>query len=153
MFDAIAIDVIGMPGVYDIVNAAGVPCMPVNVSENSPMHEERFHRLRDELWWNAREFFTSDNAVISSAIDQEIRNAFIADIQNIHYQYKEITGVILVDSKKKMKEEIGFSPDLGDAFIHTFMPGLEAKASYGNTIAQEARVEDFDALTYGLEGV
>jgi len=150
MFDAIAIDVIGMPGVYDIVRAAEVPCMPVNVSENSPLHEERFYRLRDELWWMAREFFMSDFSVISPAINPEIKKAFIADIQNIHYQYKEMTGEILVDSKKKMKEEIGFSPDLGDAFIHTFMPGLESKAKYGKLLGLETAQKEINPLTLGL---
>lgn len=150
IFDAIAIDVIGMPGVYDIVRAADVPCMPVNVSENSPLHEERFYRLRDELWWMAREFFTSDFAVVSPAIDPELKKAFIADIQNIHYQYKEMTGEILVDSKKKMKEEIGFSPDLGDAFIHTFMPGLESKAKYGKLLNMDVTQKEINPLTYGL---
>lgn len=148
-YDAVAIDTIGMPGVFDMVHDSDVPCIGVNVAENSPLHEERFYRLRDELWWRGREFFESNNAVISQTIPEELRRAFIADIQNVHYKYKEFSGEILVESKDKMKETLGFSPDIGDAFIHSFMPGLEAKARYGKMSTVE-KTSDFNPLTYGL---
>ena len=150
MYDAIGIDTIGMPGVFDMVHDNQIPCIGVNVAENSPLREERFFRLRDELWWMAKEFFESNNAVISQAIPEELRKAFIADIQNIHYKYKEFSGEIIVESKDKMKETLGFSPDLGDAFIHSFMPGLEAKAKFGKILSIGEAKSTFNPLTYGL---
>jgi len=153
MYDAIAIDVIGMPGVYDLVKAARVPCVPVNVSENSPMHEERFYRLRDELWWMTREFFMDQNCSISMGIDKPTRDALVADIQDVHYTYKEITGRILIESKKEMKKRLGFSPDLGDGFIHTFAPGLESRARelYSPQISPvQEETQNYNPLTFGL---
>lgn len=156
MYDAIAIDVIGMPGVYDIVKSSGVPCVAVNVSESASVHPERFHRMRDELWWKLREFFQEQLCSISKGIKDEIRRDLVADIQDIRYSYKGITGQILVERKDEMKKRLGFSPDLGDALCCTFAPGLESKVTiqertpFGRVQAFGAAIPPYDPLTFGL---
>lgn len=154
-YDAIAIDVIGMPGVYDIVKSARVPCTAVNVAENSPSHPERFHRLRDELWWKVRELFQEQTCVISKGMPEKIRKELVADIQDVHYTYKGISGQILVERKDEMKKRLGFSPDLGDALCCTLAPGLEFKVKsqdrvpFGYAISVP-EIVDYDPLKYGL---
>lgn len=124
IFDAVAIDVIGLgSGVYDMVQNAGVPCVPVNVSETSAMNEDRFDRVRDELWWSVREWFEDMSCSISLSIPQKNRDELIADIQDIRYLYTPV-GKIKIETKDKMKERLGFSPDLGDALCNTFSKSL-----------------------------
>ena len=152
LYDAIAIDTIGMPGVFDMVKNYGIPAVPVNVAENSSRNPERFHRLRDELWWMLREFFGDATCAISKAIPESERKALIADIQDIHYSYKGLTGKILIEPKSDMKKRLGFSPDLGDALCHTFAPGLQYKISpeerspFGFANAQKR--ESYNPLTF-----
>lgn len=131
LFDIVAMDVIGIgAGVYDMVKSAGVPCVAVNVSESSS-YDGRFRRLRDELWWKFREWFTSQSCSISRAIPQEIRDEFVADIQDIRYKFSDMGNLIEVESKKEMKKRLGFSPDLGDAACNTFHPSVESRVRDG----------------------
>jgi hypothetical protein len=126
MFDCVAVDVIGIgAGVYDMINNAKVPCIPVNVGE-ATTDDERFAKLRDELWWKVREWFQIDACSISSAIPERERNALVADLQDIHYEYN-LKQQIKIESKDKMKERLGFSPDIGDALCCTFDPRIELK--------------------------
>jgi predicted nucleic acid-binding protein len=157
-YDAIAIDTIGMPGVYDLVKNAGVPCVPVNVSESPSTHPERFKILRDELWWKLRELFVDRQCSISPSIPKEDRDALVADIQDVHYEYKGITNQIMVERKDVMKKRLGFSPDYGDALIHTFAPGIEMKVQEAVRVPysglkqqrEETRDINYNPLTYGL---
>jgi hypothetical protein len=156
-YDVIGIDEIGMPGVYDIVKHSHVPCMAVNVSESPSRNENRYYRLRDELWWNVREFFTNRNCTISQGIQNDIRRELIKDVREVTYDYRPMTGQIVIERKDKMKKRLGYSPDLGDALCHTFMPGLEARAestrtdhvdAYGSGI--KSFRDDYNPLTYQL---
>jgi len=125
-FDCIAIDVIGIgAGIYDMVKNAGIPCVAVNVAE-SASDDSRFVRLRDELWWRLREWFMEPDCSLSSSIVKKDKDALIADIQDIYYDYNP-KGQIKIEKKKDMKERLGFSPDIGDALIHTFAPQVEMK--------------------------
>jgi len=124
-FDAIGVDVIGLgAGVFDMLKNAGIPSVAVNVSETSAMNEDRFDRVRDELWWSVREWFEDMSCSISLGIFQKDRDALLADIQDIRYTYTP-TGKIKIEPKDDMKERLGFSPDLGDALCCTFSKKLE----------------------------
>ena len=61
---------------------------------------------------------------ISHGIPKIVKDQFIADIQDIHYEY-DLAGRIKIESKDKMKERLGFSPDLGDALCCTLISGIE----------------------------
>jgi hypothetical protein len=53
---AINVDVIGLgAGVVDRLRELGLPVRGVNVGEAAATAPERFMRLRDELWWKARD--------------------------------------------------------------------------------------------------
>jgi len=154
MFDVVGVDVIGLgAGVYDMIKNAEVPCVPVNVSE-TPSEQGRFVRLRDELWWKVREWFTEPDCSISPGIREELRTALVKDIQDIKYSFTP-KGLIRVENKDEMKERLGFSPDLGDALCCTFSPFVNLKTNiwqrtpYAMQMA-EGKSKDYNPLTFGL---
>jgi len=140
-FDAIAIDAIGVgAGVADLVASYGIPTIAVNVAETSS-NKDRFHRLRDELWWNAREWFVDKKCALNG---HHLTPKLINEIQQVTYDYKP-TGQIIIESKDDMKDRLGFSPDLGDAFCLTFINGLDRARSM-NYDHQEYAVFNHDPL-------
>jgi len=138
MFNVIAVDVIGLgAGIVDHLKWAGVPTVPVNVGE-SPPTKIRFERLRDELWWNAREFFMDRACSISVGIPAKLREELVADIADVHYKFTP-TGKIKVESKDEMKKRLGFSPDLGDALCLTMHHGV--RMAMGVDVKAEREVQ------------
>lgn len=79
----------------------------VNVAELAAEHD-RFHRLRDEIWWMARETFSHRLSSIPN--DEEL----IAQLTNIHYA--DESGKIKVEGKKELKKRGVASPNKADAF-------------------------------------
>lgn len=155
MFDVIAIDTIGIgSGVYDMVSTAGIPSVPVNVSESPAYQPERFVRLRDELWWRVREWFMDMGCSIHQTIDRHAVNALVADLQDIRYDFTA-TGKLQVESKDAIKKRLKFSPDIGDALCCTFAPSIESTIpladrthySIKNVILSQER---YDPLTFGM---
>lgn len=109
----ICVDAIGMgAGVADILTSSGLPVRAVNVAETASA-DDRFVRLRDELWWLAREWFTKLDCTMI------LDDGLMGELSAVKY---EITtgGKILVESKDKMKLRGFKSPDLADAFCLTF---------------------------------
>jgi len=111
----IFVDVIGVgAGVLDRLRENGLPAFGVNVSE-SPALKERFFRLRDELWWSAREWFEERGCSIPD--DQEL-------IQELCTPKYEVlgSGKVRVESKQDVKDRVleKKSPDKADSFILTF---------------------------------
>lgn len=164
LYDCIAVDVIGLgAGVYDMINNSGVPCIPVNVSEEAT--DPRCARLRDELWWKLREWFEEGACSISKGIPQKQRDELVADIQDIHYAYN-MKQQIKVESKDEMKERLmrggqpGLSPDIGDALCCTFAPGIEMKLQEVDRLpfgivqhhTETLPEEEYDPFNHKIEG-
>jgi hypothetical protein len=151
MFDVLAVDTIGVgAGVYDMLkNIGAFPVVSVNVAEASS-DSGRFKRLRDELWWKAREWFMDGNCCIN--LPESQKKEFIADIQDIHFKYSP-TGQIVVDDKEEMKKRLEFSPDTGDAFCCTFSKNVESKVRQADRelFSSMPIVDNFNPLTFGLE--
>ena len=106
----VAIDVIGLgAGVYSHLRRVAQlkNLFDVNVAE-VPSQEEKFHRLRDECWWHAREAFESRLPSIPN--DPEL----IAELTDIHW--REENGKIRVESKKELRKRGVKSPNKADAF-------------------------------------
>lgn len=120
----IFVDVIGIgAGVADRLGEQGLPIVGVNVSE-SPAIGEKFMRMRDELWWSAREWFR--------ALDCKIPDdgALLSELTSPTYNFTS-GGKLKVESKDEMKKRtaktassMGKSPDLADAFCLTFGNGI-----------------------------
>jgi phage terminase large subunit len=118
----IRIDVIGWgAGVVDVLNESGSPVkgitLGINVAE-SPAIKEQYHRLRDELWFLGREWFSKMDCSLPQGCEE-----LIAELSTPTYDFTG-TGKNIVMSKDEMKKELGYSPDIADAFLLTMGAGV-----------------------------
>jgi hypothetical protein len=113
----ILVDVIGLgAGVVDILYHQGLPVTGINVGE-APSANDKYMRLRDELWFKAREWFHKRDVIFND-------DATIAELAGPTYDY-HMNGRIVVESKKDMKKRGVKSPNRADAFILTLAAGLD----------------------------
>jgi phage terminase large subunit len=136
--ESILVDVIGLgAGVVDRLREQQLPVRGINVSE-SPSATDRYPRLRDELWFNAREWFASRDHKIPSGCEQGdarcsscLNGGKRADCLHeklarelVAPKYKPLsTGKVQVEPKDAMKKRGLKSPNLADAFCLTFAGG------------------------------
>lgn len=114
----ILVDVIGIgAGVVDRLSEMGLPARGINVGE-SPSVSGNYMRLRDELWWKAREWFTQRDCSIPD--DREL----VSELIGPTYTFSS-AGKLLVESKDDQKKRLGKSPDLADAFVLTMAGGSD----------------------------
>ena len=113
---AVGVDTIGIGrGVYDqLVNIQQIKrCFGIDVSER-PLDPTRFHRLRDQVWWETREAFMEEKTP-SIINDDEL----IGQLTSI--QWAEVNGKIKVQGKGSSSGIPGVpplaeSPDKADAY-------------------------------------
>ena len=109
----ILIDSIGVgAGVVDRLSELGLPARGINVAE-TPSIQTRFNRLRDELWWKAREWFEERNTTLPN------QDELIAELSMPRYNYTS-AGKLKVESKAEMRKAGMQSPDLADSLCLTF---------------------------------
>lgn len=112
---SINIDVIGLgAGVVDRCKELGLPVAGINVAE-SPAVEEQYARLRDELWFKAREWFHGRDVKIPD--DEDL----IGELTLPTFKVLS-TGKKQVEAKDEIKKRAA-SPDRADAFCLTFAKG------------------------------
>jgi hypothetical protein len=110
---AIMIDVIGIgAGVVDNLKRLGLPAYGVNVAE-SASNDDKYFKLRDELWGKGRDWFMSKNCRIPP--DEKL----IAELASPFYDFNA-HGQIVIEPKKEMKKRGLRSPNKADAFLNTF---------------------------------
>ena len=110
---AIYIDAIGLgAGLADRLRELDMPAVAVSVSETASL-KDRFNRLRDELFWAAREWFEARDCKIP------LDDTLIAELTGVRYKYLS-TGKLKVESKDEMKRRGQRSPDVADAFVLSF---------------------------------
>ena len=114
---SINIDVIGLgAGVVDRLRELGLPARGVNVGEASPLDPQRYMRLRDELWFSAREWFDAKDCTMPKD------DGLMSELVQPKYKI-ESSGKIKVESKDDMKKRGVKSPNRADAFCLTFAGG------------------------------
>ena len=112
----ICVDAIGLGApVADRLAEQGIPVQCINVSE-SHSSNDRYLRLRDEMWERAREWFYKRDCKIPKD------EPFIGEISLIKWKPTS-NGKMKVITKAEMKQDIGKSPDRSEAFCFTFMAG------------------------------
>lgn len=118
LLDSLNVDVIGVGGgPADILRAADkFPVADVNVGEKAK-DEEKYNRLRDELWFNARNWFAQPD--VGFLVNGSLGQKMIAELTNPLYGYTP-TQRKKVEDKAHMKDRTGASPDLADALCLTF---------------------------------
>lgn len=110
--DGIMVDNIGIgKGVYDALHAKHRNVKSVDVRRTA-RNEQRFVRLRDELWWKVRDMFEA--GTISIPDDREL----IDQLSTV--KWGEQGGKIKVQGKKEMKAHGMDSPDEADALCLTY---------------------------------
>ena len=111
----IIVDSIGLgSAVVDRGIELELPVIPCAVSE-SPSLRGKYVRLRDELWFKAREWFVGKDVRIPD--DTQL----IKELSVPRFSYTS-TGKLKIESKDEMKKRLGAnaSPDIADAFCLTF---------------------------------
>jgi phage terminase large subunit len=112
----ICVDSIGLGApVADRLAEQGLPVMCINVSE-SHSSNDRYLRMRDEMWERARKWFYGRDVRI------ERDEAFIGEISLVKWKPTS-NGKMKVVTKLEMKEDLHKSPDRSEAFCFTFMAG------------------------------
>lgn len=116
---SINIDVIGIgAGVHDRLAELGLPVVGINVGETQSLDEpERFTRLRDELWFKARDWFHAKD--VKLPVGDEL---LVSELSAPTYKIQS-SGKILVESKDELKARGLHSPNAADAFCLTFAGG------------------------------
>ena len=112
----VCVDSIGLGApVADRLAEQGVPVMCINVSE-SHSSNDRYLRLRDEMWERARNWFYGRDVRI-------VRDdPFIGEISLVKWKPTS-NGKMKVVTKAEMKADMHKSPDRSEAFCFTFMAG------------------------------
>jgi len=123
---AIYIDSIGVgAGLADRLRELDMPAVAVQVSETASL-KDRFNRLRDELFWSAREWFEGRDVFIPED------DTLTQEITGIRYKYLS-NGKLKVESKDEMKKRGQRSPDVADAFVLTFAENGAIAAGYSKS--------------------
>ena len=114
-----AVDANGLGrGLYDNLKDFGLPVWAVT-TQSSPTKgkdhygNSKFAKLRDQLWWEVKEWFASENVSIPNCIPM------IRELKAPTYEY-DAKGAIKVEGKKELRKRLKMSPDYADALCLTF---------------------------------
>lgn len=113
----IAVDANGLGrGVADALDTMGVPVTLV-MSQSSPTRrrnaKEQFAKLRDQMWWQVKEWFESEDVSIPYCM------SLIKELKGPTWAY-DSRGKTKVEGKDEMKKRLKMSPDYADALCLTF---------------------------------
>jgi hypothetical protein len=109
----ICVDVIGIgAGVVDRLQELDLPARGINVAESASMNQ-KYMRLRDELWGRARDWFEEKSCKLPDD------STLVAELAAPRFNFTS-TGKIKIEGKDEMKKRGITSPDIADAFCLTF---------------------------------
>lgn len=142
-YDAVIayVDCIGWgAGVYDRARRLSDRITGVRVSDGASRNQ-RYHRLRDELWWKTRELF--ERGLISIPKDDD----FAMELSSVRMRPGgDANGKFKVESKQEMRARNVKSPDMADALIITFYRDDDI---YWDQVQDAYDKEDFYAKSKG----
>ena len=102
-------------GVYDILKDRGFAKTVRGINfGGKAINTDRYYNKRAEMWANANEWLKSEQPV-QLVNDDEL----LDDLCSVNKFY-DSSGRLQLESKDKVKERIGRSPDKADAFVLTF---------------------------------
>jgi hypothetical protein len=104
-------------GTVDMLKRFGSNVKDINSGEKPvPIKNDEgytFNNLRSQMWWYCREELRKGEINI-----QVVNEELFEDLTAPKYEVGQDNKIIKVESKKTIKERIGRSPDLGDAFVY-----------------------------------
>lgn len=112
----IVIDAVGMGApIADVLRRDGLPIIPWVSSENS-IHPTLYRNKRAEMWHLGREWF--ERQTVSIPDEDELIEELAAPIRFIPKDTNTSYGTAyIVEAKQEIKDRIGRSTDLADAFL------------------------------------
>lgn len=109
----IAVDATGLGhGVYSNLKDFGLPVHSCIFAGTPTRNPDRYHRVRDQIWFEMREWFQTENVSIPN--HQRLIEELITPT------YDDGSGKIKLEEKKAIKKKLGRSPDYADALAITF---------------------------------
>lgn len=124
--EAVNVDVGGLgAGIYDrlrelgygrIVNPVNFGSSPVGVG---PTGDELYENRRAEMWDGLRDWF-NDTAGVQIPDDDALHSDLTAPVWGSGATRFKSNNELIIEPKDKIRERLGFSPDLGDAAALTF---------------------------------
>ena len=120
------VDVIGIgAGVVDRLAELDLPVRGINVAESpSFTPDDRYERLRDELWDLGKQWLESRDCRLPVDSDG------LTELAMPHYTFKS-NGCLKVESKVDFKKRLRFSPDHADSFLLTFADDVAVASGVG----------------------
>lgn len=139
---SIHVDSIGIgAGVADRLRELGLPALDVNVAE-SPAAKNLYMRMRDELWFAAKEWVDGMTGVIvTETVKEEFAELLAVELSSPLVMVTS-SGKNQVESKMQMRARGIKSPNIADALCLTFAHqggvmagrGMGAKSSWGKPL-------------------
>jgi hypothetical protein len=130
----IVVDSIGLgAGVVDRLRELDLPVRGVNVAE-APAVKSKFHRLRDQMYWQGREWFET----------REVECAHVGiggELADVMFGYTS-AGQIKVESKDDIKDRLGRSPDEGEALLLSLMEDCVPLHDIAGMLQRPRRMEN-----------
>ena len=118
----IYVDAIGLgAGIADRLLELDLPVVAVNVAEMASM-ADRYVRLRDELWFEARHWFETMQVTIPTRGENPLIEKLTHELSSVESEYMS-NGKLQVESKERMKRRGVPSPNIADALCLTFAGG------------------------------
>lgn len=119
---SVNVDSIGVgASVAPSLRKAGIRANKVMVSEKPTKkmkdkdRKAVFYQLRDQLWWEVREWLRNDPGSMLPPDEKLIEELSVAT-------YEEVNGKIKIMEKRRMRKALGRSPDSAESLILTFAP-------------------------------
>lgn len=116
-------------GVFSNLREFNLPAYSCVFAGTPTRNPDRYHRVRDQIYFEMREWFTTENVSIPN------NNRLIEEL--VSATYDDGSGKIKLEDKKLMKKKLGRSPDFADALAITFAPNqsrFTSKYSWSNKI-------------------
>jgi hypothetical protein len=128
-------------GVVDRLRELGYPVLAINFSQKptDPMH---FRSIRDEIFWNLRELFRSDEIIIPP------NERLMAQLSAIKYKINPRNGRIEIENKDEMKKRGLDSPDEADSLAIAVWGARRMKGSTRFRRSTTSRRNDYVDKVY-----
>ena len=98
---------------YRVCFGGTASLLPVSEADPRPANEAYYNRVT-EIWWTGRQFLEGDHI-------RGLTTEMINELLTRQFDYvKDADTRVRVESKEKMKQRIGYSPDLADAAMIAF---------------------------------
>jgi len=120
--DSIVVDIIGMgAGTYSALRRRGLPVVKCDVHTEAPGgYVAQLYRLRDWLWWRARDFFRSSEVHLGPELNLVLWDKCMDELSAPTFRPLP-SGKTQIEPKIETRKRIGRSPDIADGLLLTLL--------------------------------